>query len=156
MKHETNILKIRKFIDEHYQKGILCTGIGNVLKKDDGAGVYICHKIKENDNICSLIVEVCIENYLKPINLHPAQTVLLLDVVDINRKPGYFDLLSVHEIRDYTTNTHNISLKRISEFIQKEVFILGIQPADVSFGEGLTPEIKKSADSIIDLFHQAR
>ncbi len=47
---------------------ILYVGIGNVLKSDDGVGVYISRKIKNNDYVSSLAAEVSIENYIGRIN----------------------------------------------------------------------------------------
>lgn len=130
-------------------KKILFTGIGNVLRSDDGAGVYICKGIIPGKNIDTIIVEVSIENYIQKINDLDPDTLILVDCVNFNKEPGYSDLLPIDKIVDFTTNTHNISLKRVAEFFQMEVLVLGIQPASVSFGENMTGEVKESADNII-------
>ena len=43
---------------------ILFAGIGNVLRKDDGVGVYVCSGITGSGSVSGLTVEVSIENYI--------------------------------------------------------------------------------------------
>ncbi|MBN2348737.1 MAG: hydrogenase maturation protease [Bacteroidales bacterium] len=128
---------------------ILFVGIGNVLKTDDGVGVYISQKIKERKNIRNLCVEISIENYIKKINDFKPEVLILVDAVNFNRDPGYCELIPVENLQNITTHTHNISLKKISELFIGKVFILGIQPESVVFGENLTPLVKQTADKII-------
>lgn len=128
---------------------ILFAGIGNVLKSDDGAGVYISRKLKQSNKIQSLAVEVSLENYIGKINSLNPDILILIDCVDMEAPPGTCKLIPVNEIRDLTFNTHNISLKRISEFFIAEVFILGIQPLSVGFGEKISYIVTKTANTII-------
>jgi hydrogenase maturation protease len=130
-------------------KKLLFVGIGNVLRSDDGVGVYLCKRLNTNKNISTLIVEVSIENYVKKINDLNPDVLILVDCVNFNKKPGYFYFLPVEKIKDFTTSTHNISLKRISEFFDMEVLVLGIQPASLIFGENLSRQVKESADMIV-------
>ena len=133
---------------------ILFVGIGNVLKSDDGVGVYICNRIIPSNYISTLIVEVSIENYIGKINKSCTSLLILTDCVDLGKNPGYWDFLPAEELIDFTFNTHNISLKKISELFNMPVWILGIQPANTSFGENLTAEIKKTADTILHLINK--
>ena len=132
---------------------ILFVGIGNVLKSDDGVGVYICNHLRPSDYISTLIVEVSIENYIGKINKSGASLLILTDCVDFGKTPGYWDLLPAEELTDFTFHTHNISLKMISGLFSMPVWILGIQPGNTSFGEELTPEIRKMADVVVNLIN---
>ena len=134
---------------QNKKQTLLFVGIGNVLRTDDGAGVYISHRIVENNHINVLTVEVSIENYIQKINSYNADFIILIDSVNFNKEPGYYSLLPVCEFLDFTTNTHNISLRNISEFLSGNIHILGIQPESISFGEGLSGSVKKSAHEII-------
>jgi hydrogenase maturation protease len=131
-------------------KKILFVGIGNPLKKDDGVGVYISNRIKNKTNISSLTVEVSIENYIGKINSLNPDILILIDCVDIHDLSGKFKLLSLSHIQDLTFNTHNISLKRLSEFFIMTVFVLAIQPEKIDFGENLSYLVKNVADKIIN------
>lgn len=130
-------------------KRILFVGIGNLLKMDDGVGVYISQHIKNRRNISTLTVETSIENYIGKINSLNPHILVLIDCVDIKSPPGTFKLLQVSQIQDLTFNTHNISLKRISEFFKMSVFILGIQPEKIDFGENISYLVRNIADKII-------
>ncbi len=134
---------------------ILFVGIGNVLRTDDGAGVYICRSLESSTFCQVLVVEVSIENYIGKINNTGADVLVLVDCVDFGRVPGYFDLLPAGELIDLTVHTHNISLKKISELFTMPAWILGIQPSDTSFGEELSYPVREAAGSIIGIVNSA-
>jgi len=136
-----------------YSKKILFVGIGNVLKNDDGVGVYISKHIHNSGNILSLTVEVSIENYIGKINSIKPDILVLIDCVDMKLNPGVYKLLSVDKIMDMTFNTHNISMKRLSGFFPASTFVLGIQPQNLGFGETISSPVLKTANSIIDLIN---
>jgi hydrogenase maturation protease len=140
---DLNILLSRK------DKKILFVGIGNLLKLDDGVGVYISRRIKTRDNISTLTVEISIENYIGKINSLNPDILVLIDCVDMNAVKGTFKLLTLNQIQDMTFNTHNISLRKLSDFFSMPVFVLGIQPGKIDFGENISYLVKKIADKII-------
>ncbi len=63
--------------------------------------------------------------------------------------PGTFKLLELNQIQDLTFNTHNISLRRLSDFFKMPVYILGIQPEKIDFGENISYLVKNIANKII-------
>jgi hydrogenase 3 maturation protease len=138
------------------QKGkkILFIGIGNLLKMDDGIGVYISRNIKNTETITSISVETSIENYIGKINSLNPDILVLVDCVNMKSAPGTFKLLDISQIHDLTFNTHNISLKRLSDFFQMPVFVLGIQPERIDFGEDISYLVKKIADELILLINR--
>src|ERR1035437_2886857 len=131
-------------------KKILFVGIGNLLKMDDGVGVYISKRIKNKGTVSSLTVEVSIENYIGKINSLNPDILVLIACVDMKSAAGTFKLLSVSQIRDLTFNTHNISLNRLSEFFMMPVYVLGIQPEKIDFGENISYLVRNVADRIIN------
>ena len=130
-------------------KKVLFVGIGNLLKTDDGVGVYISRKIKNKGNRFSLTVETGIENYIGKINSLAPEILVLIDCVEIKSAPGTFKLLELSQIQDLTFNTHNISLRRLSDFFEMPVYVLAIQPEKVDFGENISYLVKTIADKII-------
>jgi hydrogenase 3 maturation protease len=156
---QANTYKIHvKVIEEFYElktllsqtdKKKLFVGIGNVLKTDDGTGVYISRKIMERDSVSSLTAETSIENYIGKINRLNPDILILIDCVDMKLAPGSFKLLTLSQIQDITFNTHNISLRRLSEFFRMHVLILGIQPEKIEFGENISYLVKTVANKII-------
>jgi hydrogenase maturation protease len=139
---------------EQKDKKILFAGIGNLLKMDDGVGVYISRSINERDNISVITPEVSIENYIGKINSLNPDILVLIDCLEMNSDPGTFKILDISQIQDITFNTHNISLKRLSEFFKMSVFILGIQPEKIDFGENISYLVRNIADKIIKLINK--
>jgi hydrogenase maturation protease len=144
------VLKYLDHLLSQKDKKILFVGIGNLLKRDDGVGVYISNRIKNRDNITSLTVETSIENYIGKINSLNPDLLVLLDCMELQSDPGTFKLLELNQIQDITFNTHNISLNRLSDFFTMPVYILGIQPEKVDFGENISYLVRNIADKIIN------
>jgi len=144
------VLKDLENLLHQKDRKILFVGIGNVLKSDDGVGVYICNNIKNHANILSLTVETGIENYIGKINTLKPDILVLLDCADLRSPAGTFKILEVNQVQDLTFNTHNISLRRLSDFFEMPVYILGIQPEKVDFGENISYLVKDIADRIIN------
>ncbi len=141
--------ELNKLLADKNRK-ILFAGIGNVLKSDDGAGVYISSRIISNDNIKTLTVETGIENYIGKINSLGPDILVLIDCVDMKLPPGEFRLLNINQIQDLTFNTHNISLRRLPDFFEMPVFILAIQPENIHFGENISYIVRDISDNIIN------
>ena len=131
----------------------LFVGVGNVLKSDDGVGVYITEHIKESDTIKKLTVEVSIENYLGKINSLNPNVLILVDCVAFGKQAGHHELLPAEMIKDFTYNTHNISLKKISALFKMPVYILGIQPKSVEFGEDISEVTYRTANKLLNIIN---
>jgi hydrogenase 3 maturation protease len=133
---------------------ILFVGLGNLLKRDDGVGVYISSRLKPGKNISVLTAEVAVENYIGKINSLRPDVCIFIDCSDLSASAGSCRLLPAGAIHDLTFNTHNISLKKVSEFFRMPVYLLGIQPENIDFGEDLSPDIVAVADKIIKLINR--
>jgi hydrogenase 3 maturation protease len=136
------------------EKNILFVGIGNLLKSDDGAGVYISRKIKTSNHISSLTVEVSIENYIGKINSLNPDILILIDCVDMKAPAGTCKFLPLEAVHDMTFNTHNISLNRLSEFFTMPVYLVGIQPQKIDFGENISYIVMNVSDKIIEVINK--
>ena len=134
----------------------LIVGLGNRIKSDDGVGIEIAFKLLEKGIKNVIIAENSIENYLGKINAFPADEILMIGAVDQNKEPGFFQCIPLEEIENTTTNTHNLSLDTIASFLSvKNIWILAIQPARVSFGFGLTDKVREASEIIIQQFLSA-
>ncbi len=141
--------ELNKLLSQEDKKKLF-VGIGNLLKMDDGAGVYISRRIIQGDNISALTAEVSIENYIGKINSLDPDILILIDCMDIKSAPGTFKLLKLNDIQDITFNTHNISLRCLSDFFNMQVYILGIQPEKIDFGENISYLVKAVSKKIIE------
>ena len=144
--------RLKKLLADN-DKVKLFIGIGNVLHCDDGVGVYIAQKLIKNQQIRVINAEVSIENYIGKINTMEADIMILIDSMFLGRKPGYCDLLPIDRLSDFTTHTHNISLRKMADFFNSDILVLGIQPEMVSFGEGLSSSVHQTANRIVELIN---
>lgn len=130
---------------------VLFVGVGNVLKNDDGVGVYICRQLEKKPELHCLVVEASLEKFIGKINSLEPEILILVDCMYFpGKNPGYFEFLSIDRIMRYAVHTHNISLGNVADFFSMPVFILGIHPERVDFGEDLSASVKGAADKIID------
>lgn len=146
---------LQEILQNPSYENILFVGIGNLLKKDDGIGVYIVQNLEETKRLKQLVVEVSIENYIGKINAQAPDLLILVDAMDLQAGPGRWSLMPACNLRGHTTNTHNISLGQVCELFNSPVYILGIQPQHISLGEGFSPNVKKGADALIGQINHA-
>jgi hydrogenase 3 maturation protease len=133
---------------------LLFIGVGNVLKRDDGVGVFISQGINERPGILTLTVEVSIENYIGKINSMEPGEIVILDCMELGSEPGTYRLLELQQVEDLTFNTHNISLGRLGDFFDYPTYVLGIQPQSVEFGDELSLPVRDTATQIIQFINQ--
>jgi hydrogenase 3 maturation protease len=147
--------RILKKINEG--KKVLIIGIGNRLKGDDGVGSIIAEKLKEKireENLFVIDAENAPENYTGKIKEISPESLLIIDAVDFGSYPGDFRIFEIDEIKDTTVSTHNFSISLLKKFIKvDEIYLLGIQPENISFGENLSERVKKSVEKIIEKFN---
>jgi hydrogenase maturation protease len=146
--------KLSRFLRNNNDQTVLFVGIGNLLRQDDGAGVFISTRIKETDRIRVITPEVSIENYIGKINSTDHDLLVLVDCVDMQKPPGSYDIITLEQVADHTFNTHNISLKKLSKFFRKELLILAIQPETIAFGENLSYLVLEACNEIVELINK--
>jgi len=88
------------------------------------------------------------------------EKVLIVDAVNMNVLPGEIRLFSPQEailsITSDALSTHGFGVAEVIALMEKmdmqvNLQILGIQAKDVTFGEGLSPEIAARIDDVIEL-----
>ncbi len=135
-------------------------GIGNVLQKDDGFGVYAAMYLNENYlfpkdiNIINGGVEginllnVFIEN----------DKVLILDTIGLEDTPGSLYVIPTHELGGYGLNSggaHEVGVLQCLDMLElqgkelPEAFVVGIVPAEVTFDIALSEELMDAFDGYI-------
>lgn len=134
---------------------LLIITVGNPLRKDDGVGPYIAHRLKDirKDRIIVLDAgqypEAVIE---EAVSISPTKTVII-DTADFGGVPGEIRVITKDMVSEKTFSTHRFPLTIIAKILKmdtgSEVYFVGIQPKDVSFGEGISHEVKTSADELV-------
>ena len=137
---------------------VLILGVGNPMKQDDGAGPAAIAELKTQisklkNNVELLDAGIAPENYSGKIKQIRPDTLVIIDAIDFGEKAGSIKVIEAEKIGNQSLSTHNISLKTFVDFLKTdlpnlEVFIIGIQPKEADFGEGLSPEVEKAVDEL--------
>ncbi len=99
------------------------------------------------------------ENFVHAIARDECRNVVFIDAVAADGPPGtivFGPLADFPEAESFST--HRLALSLSGKFLEaagKRVFLLGVVPADLEFGAGLTDEVARAAASLRDLIRRA-
>lgn len=139
-------------------KNIVVIGIGNILLKDDGVGVYVIRQL-ENENLSSTIELVDggtstldTLSYFLEYN-----KVIIVDCLKAGHKPGTMYKINPEEIKNYkkeNLSIHDVQILdvvKIANMMGKfpEVVIFGIEPQVISLDTELSENMKNKIPEII-------
>ncbi|MFC1809496.1 hydrogenase 3 maturation endopeptidase HyCI [Candidatus Omnitrophota bacterium] len=138
---------------------VVIVGIGNVLKGDDALGPTLVQNLQGCINATCLDVGTAPETYAGKIVKEAPTTVLLVDAVDLSLQPGEYEILEGADIVKSGFTTHDMSPHLLIDYIQNEtntsIFMLGIQPHHVSFGDDMSNEVMKTLTYVEQLIKEA-
>lgn len=141
-------------------KQYLIAGVGSVLRGDDAIGIEALKYLKQNLSANKFdfrefsTQSIDLINYIKDYRAS-----FILDAVDFKKHPGFvkaFELKDVLPGIDRANiSSHGLSLCDLLKLhkalkIKNKVYVVGIQPKDISFGEGLSREVKQSLPKVLE------
>ena len=125
-------------------------GVGQPLRGDDGLGPAVARRLVALADDSLLVVDAghAPENCLGPIIRFRPDVILLIDAARGGGAPGTLVWLRPDEADGRGGSTHTLSLAMLAGYLAAEsgaaVHILGIEPANVAFGEGLSPAVERA------------
>jgi hydrogenase maturation protease len=137
-------------------------GVGHILRRDDGFGPWIAGAVRSGLAGSALRVidaEDVPENFAPVIARADCRNVIFVDAVAAEGPPGsvvFGPLADFGEVESFST--HHLALSLSGKFLEaagKRVFLLGVVPADLGFGSGLTAAVKRSAAALRDFILRA-
>lgn len=135
-------------------KGVnLIIAVGNPYRFDDGVSQYIAARLSRRGRLVVIDAEYSPENIIDEACALKPSNIVIIDAADFSGAPGEVRVIAKEHISDFTLSTHTVPLGAVARILADEtgapVRFLGIQPKNVSFGEGLSAEVKSAADEII-------
>ncbi|MDF1877351.1 HyaD/HybD family hydrogenase maturation endopeptidase [Sulfurimonas sp. SAG-AH-194-L11] len=144
---------------------MLIIGIGNILQKDDGLGVYAATYLHENYTF-SQEVEI-INGGVEGIHLlnviEDNSHIVILDCLQLNDTPASIYAIPAKKISGYGLNNggaHEIGILQCMDMMElqgkeiPETIVIGIIPALVTFEFGLSQELIDAFDGYISVVLQ--
>jgi hydrogenase 3 maturation protease len=129
--------------------------VGNSLRGDDGAGVFIAENLPlDNDNITIINAGDSPESvFYRVLEAHPVKTVII-DAADFNGVPGEVRTFSPSRLHEAPLSTHRFPLRVIAQLIEEdlncEVHLVGIQIRCARLGNPMDSGVKKSSRAIVN------
>lgn len=134
-------------------------GIGNTMKSDDGFGPRLVERLKGKIKIPCIDAGPAPENYVGVIAREKPDAVLLADSCHLGLRPGEYQILRQGDLVKSGFTTHDISagafIGYLEERTKAKVFLLGVQPKSISFGDDMSRSVKKALDKIAELIIEA-
>lgn len=127
--------------------------LGNIFRKDDSIGCLLGKRIRKEIDVIdggagSLNLMSVISEY---------DAIVFIDAIEFGGNPGDVEVFDVNEINgERFVSTHAPGVREIVELSKilygkpKDVVVIGIQPLDVSPGRGLSREMNKKLEEIIE------
>ena len=141
----------------------LVLGLGNTLLKDDGLGVKVIEQLQVKAHQAEIRNGATLGLSLFEI-LKGAEKAIVVDAVDMGRTPGTVIRFTAVELLNLKVgqsfSLHEIGLLevlKIGQSLNEEfnnVIIIGVQPKDLSPGEGLTPEVEGRIPEIVEMIEK--
>jgi hydrogenase 3 maturation protease len=131
-------------------------GIGNPIKQDDALGIEIVSRLRRR-----LGPHPLPKMKIHPPTLMPERLlvrlssgkarIVLFDAIDAGKEPGTLVCAKLEDTKFGYFATHNVPLRILPSFknLDGNVRVVGIQPADVDVGEGLSSEVEKSCERLV-------
>lgn len=136
----------------------LIIGVGNRLSRDDGLGPTIAARLCGTDweTIDAGSVPENITGKVKKI--HP-DLLVIVDAARMGLPPGSIRRLSVDATDRMLASTHGLPLSFLISQLEgsaKRIMLIGVEPQDLSLGEGLSPAANVAVDALVTILSQGR
>ncbi len=136
-------------------------GLGNPLLRDEGVGIYMLERLAKSSPPATVTLADCGTDMLKMLSFfNRHDLIIFLDAVDGGQTPGtiyHFTKPEILALEGENKAAHQLSavgsvqlLEKINPDFQKaEVWLIGVQPARIERGDGLTPAVRQAADKVV-------
>ncbi len=139
---------------------IVVLGLGNVLHADDGAGVHVVRRLREDARVPSDIS--LIEGGTLGLELlsyvWECSRLIVIDAVDVGYDPGTVIRMTGEELNTLPgeASVHQLGVSdllvalRVLAQKQPEVVLLGVQPATTEWSTDLSQPVSAAMDVLVD------
>lgn len=127
-------------------------GVGNELNGDDAAGVRVVRelaaRLPATPGVLLIDGGTAPENYSGPLRRFRPDLVLEIDAADLGAAPGTTSWVDWREADGLSASTHTLPPSVLAQYLVYEigcqVALVGIQPARMNFGEGMSPAVERA------------
>lgn len=143
---------------------IAVLGIGNLLLKDEGAGIHLLRLLRETNSEYTNVELIDAGTSVDiPIFVDKVDKLIILDAVNGGGEPGtiyHFELKDTDTKWDVPLSFHqfgildNLKVMTLLGKKPKSIVIIGIEPKLVDWGIELSPEIESKLPQVLKLIEE--
>jgi len=145
---------------------ILLACVGTELRSDDRAGLEVCRELKRHGIRgharlieCEFGLETCVDRIAeeRPRRLVVVDAVLTTE----GSEAGDVVIARLEDVVEgFLATTHNVPLSMMVKYLRalgccEEVYVLGVVAKNLDFGEGLSPEVMKGIEKLVNAIAEA-
>jgi len=129
-------------------------GIGQEMFGDDAAGVEVAKRLQPLSSDHLQVIEACYvpENFTGAVRRHEPDIVLLVDAAHMGVEPGAVRWLDWRDVTGFSASSHTGPLSSLAQFISVtmdcEVWIIGIEPVDLTMNAPMSSVVKAAVDQV--------
>ncbi len=140
---------------------IAVLGVGSSMRSDDAAGLRAAAKLGKLrlPGLVALEAETAPENLTAELRRISPSHLLIVDSADMGEVPGSVRLIEPDEAGASAPGTHGLSLGLLAGYLARElgcsVTIVGIQPRSLEHGGGLSAEVERAVEEVVNAIRLA-
>jgi len=137
----------------------LLLGVGNRLSRDDGVGPIVATKLASSDSTEWTAIDcgTALENASGIVSRENPDLLVIVDAAQMGLPPGSIRSLPTQATDRMLASTHGLPLTFVLDRLRgsvSDVLLVGIEPEDLSLGEGLSSIVGQAADRLVELLAQ--
>ena len=142
-------------------KNIAVVGLGNILMKDEGVGVWIVRELAKRNLPQNIdIIDGGTASFDIFSSIGALRKLIIIDALQGGEKPGTVYRLYPEDLcapsNSYISLHHmhvmdTLNSAKIIGCIPQETVIIGVEPKEIDWGLGVTEDIKRKIPEIIEI-----
>jgi hydrogenase maturation protease len=145
---------------------ILVLGVGNSILKDEGFGVHVIEELTRQRDSLKIPADVELMDGATLgldllFSLEGRDKIIVIDIINAGAEPGELFRFTPNDIK--TKNIMNkVSMHQVTLFdvltmaeatgiLPDDVVVIAVQPAEINWGEELTPAVQAQIPKVIEL-----
>jgi len=132
-------------------------GVGNLLMRDDGVGVHVARELSDRPLPGAVAVVDAGTSAEAAFALGSAERVIVVDAAALGGTPGTVYRLTADDAgaAEGLRACHDLglvgTLRAAAGADAPEILVLGVEPKEIGWGVGLSPEVAAAVSTVIEI-----
>jgi len=135
---------------------VAVVGVGNTMRGDDGAGILVVRalasRLRDAPDVLLIDGSTAPENFTGPLRRFRPDLVIEIDAAHLEQPPGTVAWVDWRDADGMSASTHALPPSVLASFLSADlgcrVSLLGIQPATLDMGCGLSPDVAVAVERV--------